>query len=159
MKQYSPLCSSLKVFLLSHIADDYPHELETFNKNGTILNKICAFNKPLSLPNCMAFLEILLFLQVNRVQDWTSVFCQQFKNIDYLTCEDEIIELIISYLVMFVMIGGDYDVLVPILNAKKSDNKKVREVLRKMVLVLESYLSYVPMNNRESFRRILNDFS
>jgi len=153
------LISLLKVFLLSHVKDDYPQELEIFSKNGTILNKICAFNKPLSSSNCMAFLEILLFLQVNKVQDWTSIFCQQFKNIDYLTCEDEIIELIISYLVMFVMIGGDYDVLVPILNAKKSDSKKVREMLRKMVPVLESYLPYVPMNSRESFRRILNDFS
>jgi len=153
------LISSLKVFLLSHGQSEYPQELQIFKEDSTILKQICGFATPLALSNSKAFSDILLFFQTKRDLDWTSVFCEQFKKLDYLTCDDDVTELIISYLVIFVLIGGDYDVLCPVLNAKKADNKKVRDTLSRMVPVLELLLSYVPLNSRENFRRILNDLS
>jgi len=153
------LISSLKVFLLSHEEKEYPNELDTFKKDNTILRQTCGFELPLASSNCGAFSEILLFLQIKRNLTWTPVFCEQFKNIDYLLCDDEINELIISYLLIFVLIGGDYAVLTPILNANKADNRKVRDILKRMAPVLESFLSYVPLSSRENFRRILNDLS
>lgn len=153
------LISSLKVFLLAHEDGEYPEELKIFKSDSTILKQTCGFEMPLALSNCRAFSEILLYLQIKRNFAWVSVFCEQFKKVDYLTCEDEVNELIISYLVIFVLIGGDYDVLTPILNASKADNRKVRDILRRMTPVLESFLSYVPLNSRENFRRILNDLS
>ncbi len=153
------LISSLKVFLLSHEETEYPNELGVFKKDNTILRQTCGFDLPLASSNCGAFSEILLFLQIKRNLTWTPIFCEQFKNIDYLLGNDEINELIISYLLIFVLIGGDYAVLTPVLNANKADNRKVRDILKRMAPVLESFLSYVPLSSRENFRRILNDLS
>ena len=68
------------------------------------------------------------------------------------------IELIFRYLVTVVLIGGDYDVLRPLLD-KKNRDKKIREPLRRAKPVLESLLPYVPLGSRDNLRQILNDLS
>jgi predicted Zn-dependent protease len=153
------LISSLKVFLLSHSESEYPQELQIIKTNETILKQMCGFSKPLAFSNCMAFSEILLFLQSKRDHDWLPYFCKQFQEIDYEACEPEVSELIISYLIIFVLTNGDYSVLTPFLNAKKLGNRKIKDVVLKMSPVLESFLSYVPLNSRENYRRILNDLA
>ena len=157
-KEFVLVINCLKVFILSHQEMEFPNGLQIFHKDNAILKKISRFEKRLAVLAYSAFSQILLDLQSRGYTKWLQVFCRQFKNIDYQSCDAKVIELIFGYLVIVVLIGGDYDVLRPLLDKKNSD-KKIREPLSRAKPVLESLLPYVPLGGRDNLRQILNDLS
>ncbi|MHA1659706.1 MAG: SIR2 family protein [Promethearchaeota archaeon] len=148
--------NSLKVFMLSHKESEFPDGLKIFKKDNSILEKLCQFENPWAYYSCLAFSQILLSLQSRRCKPWLVSFYEQFKKIKYQSCDVETTNLIAEYLIIAVLIGGDYDILDPLLSLKHKD-RKIRDLLRKKRQGLEYIFPFVPSGSRDNLRKLLND--
>jgi len=148
--------NSLKVFILSHEESEFPDELKIFKKDSLILEKLSQFENPWAHYSCLAFSQILLSLQSRRCKPWLIFFSEQFKKIKYQSCDIEVINLMVEYLIITVLIGGDRNILDPLLSLKHKD-KKIRDLLRKKKQVLEYIFSFVPLGSRDNLRTLLNE--
>jgi hypothetical protein len=150
------IINSLKVFMLSHKESEFPDELKIFKKDNSILEKLSQFENPWAYYSCLAFSQILLSLQSRRCKPWLVSFYEQFKKIKYQSCDVETTNLIAEYLIIAVLIGGDYDILDPLLSLKHKD-RKIRDLLRKKRQGLEYIFPFVPSGSRDNLRKLLND--
>jgi len=148
--------NSLKVFMLSHKESEFPDELKIFKNDSLILEKLSQFENPWAHYSCLAFSQILLNLQSRRCKPWLIFFSEQFKKIKYQSCDIEVISLIVEYLIIIVLIGGDRNILDPLLSLKHKD-KKIRDLLREKKQVLEYIFPFVPSGSRDNLRKLLND--
>ena len=150
------IINSLKVFMLSHKESEFPDELKIFKKDNSILEKLSQFENPLAHYSCLAFSQILLNLQSRRCKPWLIFFSEQFKKIKYQSCDIETTNLIAEYLIITVLIGGDRNILNPLLSLKHKD-RKIRDLLRKKRQGLEYIFPFVPSGSRDNLRKLLND--
>lgn len=148
--------NSLKVFILSHKESEFPDGLKIFKKDNSILEKLSQFENPWAYYSCLAFSQILLSLQSRRCKPWLVSFYDQFKKIKYQSCDIEITNLIAEYLIITILIGGDRNILDPLLSLKHKD-RKIRDLLRKKRQVLEYIFPFVPLGSRDNLRKLLND--
>lgn len=148
--------NSLKVFMLSHKESEFPDELKIFKKDNSILEKLSQFENPWAYYSCLAFSQILLNLQSRRCKLWLKSFYDQFKKIKYQSCDIEITNLVAEYLIITILIGGDRNILDPLLSLKHKD-MKIRDLLRKKRKGLECIFSFVPSGSRDNLRKLLND--
>ncbi|MBA7556727.1 hypothetical protein ES705_49444 [subsurface metagenome] len=63
-----------------------------------------------------------------------------------------------EYLIIIFLIGGDYDILVPLLSLKHKD-RNIRDLLRKKRQGLEYIFPFVPSGSRDNLRKLLNVLS
>jgi hypothetical protein len=148
--------NSLKVFILSHKESEFPDELKIFKKDSSILEKLSQFENPWAYYSCLAFSQILLNLQSRKCKLWLNFFYEQFKKIKYQSCNIEVINLMVEYLIITVLIGGDRNILNPLLSLKHKD-KKIRDLLREKKQVLEYIFPFVPLGSRDNLRTLLNE--
>jgi len=150
--------NSLKVFMLSHKESEFPDELKIFEKDNSILEKLSQFENPWAYYSCLAFSQILLSLQSRRCKPWLISFYDQFKKIKYNSCDIKTTNLMAEYLIIIFLIGGDYDILVPLLSLKHKD-RNIRNLLRKKRQGLEYIFPFVPLGSRDNLRKLLNVLS
>ena len=148
--------NSLKVFILSHKESEFPDGLKIFKKDNSILKKLSQFENPWAYYSCLAFSQILLSLQSRRCKPWLVPFYDQFKKIKYHSCDIETTDLMAEYLIIIILIGGDYDILDPLLSLKHKD-RNIRDLLRKKRQGLEYIFPFVPSGSRDNLRKLLND--
>lgn len=147
--------ASLSAALLT--SGNMPEEAAIFQENEYLLKDISALDEAYQKASFSLTMNILDRLYASGENEWAVIIEKQFYHIDYSACSKAILELIVPGLIGIFLRSSSHKILEPIIQLKAT-NKIVRDSLSKIKSRLENIFPYVPQNNRESIRKILNEF-
>lgn len=146
--------ASLSTYLLT--SGKMPEVAAIFRENEYLLKDISTLDEAYQKASISVATDILDRLYASGETEWTGILEKQLYHIDYAACSKNTIEWIVPALIGIFLRSGSHKILEPIIHLKKS-NKIVRESLSRIKTVLENIFPYIPQNNRENIRKVLNE--
>ena len=147
--------ASLSTYLLT--SGNMPEVAAIFRENEYLLKDISALDEAYQKASLIVATDMLDRLYASGETEWTAILEKQLYHINYAECSKSTLEFIVPSLIGIFLKSGSHKILEPIIHLKTS-NKIVRESLSRIKTVLENIFPYIPQNNRENIRKVLNEF-
>ena len=148
------ILNSLYVFLSTH--GKMPNSAKIFKEYPMVVNDISKLDDPSNWYCLLILIKIFSQLQSWNDFKWTEIISELFKRIDYSEMSESSTDRVVEGIISMVLQGADYTLFKPMLDISIY-NKKVRNSLGQLKLVLSNIFSKLPGSYREIVRKLLFD--
>jgi len=143
----------LMVFITTH--KEWPFSEWNLWLPENTIERVQELDSPWNSINMSALLSIVSYMQQTGMTDHLDDLGRQFIHIDINRHTGDYADVIVNQVVNIALLGYKLPLLDTII-AQRHSNKKIREILGKIKLLLEKSFSKIPAGFRSSVRELLN---